>query len=542
MSVQDVAATQPPSPPPPSAWAPLRNRTFRMLWLVWAASNVSMWANDVAAAWLMTSLTTSATLVALVQTASSLPVFMLGLASGALADIIDRRRYFLVTQLWVATNAAVLYAVSITVGLTPGLLLFLVFTNGIGLAMRWPVYAAIVPELLPRPELPAGLALNGIAVNLSRIIGPLLAGAIIAAAGSEYVFAMNFVISLGCAAALLRWKRPQRPPSVLPGERFLGAMRLGWQYVRESRRMRDALVLTSSFFLHATALIALLPLVARRMPSGGAGTFTLLLAALGLGAVVAATQLPRLRSRWNRDQLALRGSLLQAASAAIVAVAPNAWVAAPAMFLGGCAWIIVANSVTVAAQLALPDWVRARGMSIYQMAIMGGTATGAFIWGRIAEWSSVPASLLCASASLLVVLALTRNRVLEGAAEEDHTPTHPWPEPVPALPMEPDAGPVMITLEYLVDPARRGEFESMMAETRSARLRQGAVSWGLFEDVERPGRYVEYFACDSWADYLRRFDRFTSMDERLHAMRHAFHLGDEPPRISRFIAHHPPAR
>lgn len=541
MSVQDAATAQQPNPPP-SAWSPLRNGTFRMLWLVWAASNVSMWANDVAAAWLMTSLTTSATLVAMVTAASSLPVFLLGLPSGALADLIDRRRYFLFTQLWVATNAAVLYAVSITVGLTPGLLLFLVFTNGIGLAMRWPVYAAIIPELLPRAELPGGLALNGIAVNLSRIIGPLVAGAIIAAAGSEYVFAMNFVLSLACAVVLWRWKRPVRPPSVLPGERFLGAMRLGWQYVRESRRMKDALVITSSFFLHATALIALLPLVARRMPSGGAGTFTLLLAALGLGAIFSATQLPRLRRRWNRDQLALRGSILQSFSAAIVALAPNPWIAAPAMFIGGSAWIIVANSVTVAAQLSLPDWVRARGMSIYQMAIMGGTAAGAFLWGRIAEWSSVPVSLLCASGSLLVVLALTRNRVLEGAAEEDHTPTHPWQEPVPAIPLEHDAGPVMITLEYLIDPGRRGEFESIMAETRSARLRQGAVSWGLFEDVERPGRFVEYFACDSWADYLRSFDRFTSMDERLHAMRHAFHLGDEPPRISRFIAHHPPAR
>jgi MFS family permease len=542
MSVQDTATPQEPKTPLASAWSPLRDPTFRMLWLVWATSNVCMWANDVAAAWLMTSLTTSATLIAMVQTASSLPVFLLGLPSGALADIVDRRRYFLVTQLWVATNAAVLYAVSITVGLTPGLLLFLVFTNGIGLAMRWPVYAAIIPELLPRAELPGGLALNGIAVNLSRIIGPLLAGAIIAAAGSEYVFAMNFVLSLACAAVLLRWKRPQRPPSVLPGERFLGAMRLGWQYVRESRRMKDALVLTSSFFLHATALIALLPLVAKRMQSGGAGTFTLLLAGLGMGAVVAATQLPRLRARWNRDQLALRGSILQAFSTAVVAIAPNPWIAAPAMFLGGCAWIVVANSVTVSAQLALPDWVRARGMSMYQMSIMGGSALGAFIWGRIAESTSVPASLLCAAGSLLVVLAFTRNRVLEGAAEEDHTPTHPWEEPVPALPMEPDDGPVMITLEYLVDPGRRAEFESVMAQTRSARLRQGAVSWGLFEDVERPGRYVEYFACDTWADYLRRFDRFTSMDERLHAMRHAFHLGEEPPRIGRFIAHHPPAR
>lgn len=524
-----------------SAWAPLRERTFRMLWLVWMAANVTLWMNDVAAAWLMTSLTTSATMIALVQTASSLPVFVLGLPSGALADLVDRRRLFLFTQVWVAANAALLYAASVTGHLTPTLLLVLVFTNGIGLALRWPVYAAILPELIPRHQLGAALALNGVAVNFSRIAGPLVAGVLIAAAGTEYVFAVNFILALGCAAALFAWKRPQKPPSVLPGERFLGAMRLGWQYVRESQRMRDAIVVTSSFFLHSTALIALLPLVARGM-GGGANTFTVLLACLGMGAIVAVSQLPRIRARWSRDQVALRGSILQSLCTAIVAFAPNAWVAAPAMLLAGFAWIAVANSVTISAQLALPDWVRARGMSIYQMAIMGGTGLGALVWGQIAERTSVPASLAACSVSLLVALALTRRRVLEGAQEEDHTPTHPWDEPVPAQPIEADDGPVMVTLEYLIDPQRKGEFESIMAESRSARLRQGAVSWGLFEDLQRPGRFVEYFACDSWADYLRRFDRFTAQDERLQAMRHAFHTGGGPPTISRFIARHPPAR
>jgi len=525
-----------------SAWAPLARPTFRMLWIVWATANISMWANDVAAAWLMTTLTSSATLIAMVTTASSLPVFLLGLPSGALADIVDRRKYFITTQVWVAVNAAVLYLVSVTVGLTPTLLLLLVFTNGIGLAMRWPVYAAIIPELLPRTELPQGLALNGIAVNVSRIVGPLMAGAIIQSAGSEYVFALNCGLSIFCAAVLLRWKRESKPPSVLPGERFIGAMRLGWQYVRESSRMRDAIVLTCTFFVHATALIALLPLVARRMVDGGAGVFTLLLAALGLGAIIAATQLPRLRHRWNRDELALRGSVLQAASTAVVALSDHLWMAMPAMFLGGAAWIVAANSVAVSAQLALPDWVRARGMAIYQMAIMGSTAAGAAMWGWIAERTSVQASLFTCALTALAALFFTRNRVLEGGPAEDHTPTHPWDEPVPAQPIEPDDGPVMVTLEYVIDPARKGEFEAIMAESRSARLRQGAVSWGLFEDLQRPGRFVEYFACDSWADYLRRFDRFTAQDERLQAMRHAFHTGDGPPAISRFIARHPPAR
>jgi MFS family permease len=522
-----------------SAWAPLRAPTFRMLWLVWLVSNVCMWMNDVAAAWLMISLTSSPTLIALVQTASSLPVFLLGLPSGALADIIDRRRYFMVTQFWVAINAALLYAVAIAGGLTAPVLLLLTFTNGIGLAMRWPVYAAILPEVVSRQQLGHALALNAVAVNTSRVVGPVLAGAIIAAAGTEYVFALNCAVSIGAAFALSRWKRETKT-SVLPGERFLGAMRLGWQFVRESRRMRDAIVRTTTFFLHSAAIFALLPLVAKRLGSGGAETYTLLLASMGLGAIFAATQLPRVRQRWDRDQVVSIGSVMTAFSLAAVALAPNAWIAAPAMFVGGMSWILVANSVTIAAQLALPDWVRARGMAIYQMSIMGGSAFGAVIWGQIAEHSSVPLSLAAAALSMLLGNALTRGRKLEGA--EDHTPTHPWDEPVPARPIELDDGPVMVTIEYHVDPERGPEFEDIMAESRGARLRAGAVSWGLFEDLEHPGRFVEYFACTNWADYLRRFDRFTAADEELQRRRHAFHIAEGPPRISRFIARHPASR
>ena len=535
---ESLPAPETPPAAPDSAWRPLRLRTFRMLWLVWLASNICMWMNDVTAAWIMTSLTTSATLIAMVQTASAMPVFLLGLPSGALADIVDRRRYFMVTQFWIATNAAIIYSASIAGLLSAPMLLTLVFTNGIGLAMRWPVYAAILPELLPRDELPAGLALNAVAVNGARVLGPLLAGVIITSAGSEYVFALNFVVSIVAAFVLWRWKRAEKP-SVLPGERFLGAMRLGWQFVRESQRMRNAVVRTAVFFFHSTALLALIPLVATRL-GGGAGEYTLLFSCMGVGAIFSATQLPRMRGQWNRDEIAVGGSILQAVATAAVAFAPNTWLAAPAMFAGGMGWIVVANSVTVAAQLALPDWVRARGMSIYQMAIMGGSAIGAFVWGRFAEYTSVPTSLAAASVSMLVALALTKHRTLEGS--EDHTPTHPFQEPVPARPVALDDGPVLVTIEYFIDAARGAEFDAVMAESRSARLRAGAVSWSLFEDLERPGRFVEYFVCDTWVDYLRRFDRFTAADEKLHERRHALHIAEGPPKISRHIARHPAER
>jgi MFS family permease len=533
---------QPPGPPPSdrtSAWAPLADRTFRNLWFVWVGSNVSMWMNDVAAAWVMTTLTTSPTLIALVQTASSLPVFLLGLPSGAAADIVDRRKYFMACQVWLACVALLIYLVAESGGMRPLLLLLLVFMNGIGLAMRWPVYAAIIPELVPREQLSSALALNAVAVNFSRVAGPLVAGVIISAIGSRYVFAVNFVMSVVAAIAIFRWKRVSKP-SVLPGERFIGAMRLGWLYVRETQRMRDAIVRTAVFFLHATAVFALLPLVAKAFVAGqhgGAGTFTVLLSCLGVGAISVATQLQRIRVRWTRDQLALFGTISMALSIGVLAVAPFEWIAAIAMVVAGASWIMVGNSVTIAAQLALPDWVRARGMSIYQMSIMGGTAIGAAIWGKVAALTSVPVSLGICSVTLLVGLALTYKRTLEGESE-DLTPTHPFPEPVPAREVDPADGPVMITLEYKIDPARAAEFESIMAESRSARLRQGAMSWGLFEDVHQPGRYLEYFACASWADYLRRFDRFTAQDERLQDMRYAFHLGTEPPRISRLVAKH----
>src|SRR4051812_23584349 len=330
---------QPPGSPPPdpgSAWEPMKDRTFRILWLVWVGSNVSMWMNDVAAAWVMTSLTTSPTLIALVQTASSLPVFLLGLPSGAAADIVDRRKYFMACQVWLAASALLIYLVAAADALHPVVLLLLVFTNGIGLAMRWPVYAAIIPELVPREQLSPALALNAVAVNFSRVVGPLVAGLVIASVGSKYVFALNFVMSVVATIAISRWKRVNKP-SVLPGERFIGAMRLGWQYVRETPRMRDAIVRTSVFFVHATAVFALMPLVAKAFagPHGGAGTYTVLLSCLGVGAISVATQLQRLRVRWSRDQLAFVGTVMMALSIGVLAVVPHEALAGVAMVVAG---------------------------------------------------------------------------------------------------------------------------------------------------------------------------------------------------------------
>ena len=445
---------------------------FRMLWLAWLAANVTMWMNDVASAWLMTTLTDSVVMVALVQAASTLPVFVLGLPSGALADIVDRRRYFAVTQLWVAAIALVLSALALAGGLNAPLLLALTFANGIGMAMRWPVFAAIVPEVVPRHDLSAALALNGIAMNMSRIVGPVVAGALLASVGSQYVFLLNALLSIAAFMIILRW-RSQPRVSALPGERFFGAMRVGLQHVMQSPRMRVVLLRIFTFFLqsrraHGAAAAD------RPPPRGRRHHLHRLAGGDGAGAIFAALFLPRLRRGFSRDAFVTAGTGVHAVAALLTTLAPNIWLAMPASALAGMAWIATANSLTLSAQLALPNWVRARGMSIYQMALMGGSAVGAALWGYVASASSVTLSIAVAAAFGPLALLLTRRLSVDGGLDADHTPVRPVaraPEPVIAI--APDEGPVMVTVEYIIDPARAVDFNAVMQDTRRARLRQG---------------------------------------------------------------------
>ncbi|MGY0194663.1 MFS transporter [Leptothrix sp. BB-4] len=518
---------------PPTLQA-LRLPVFRMLWLAWLAANLTMWMNDVAAAWLMTQLTESAVMVALVSAASTLPVFLLGLPSGALADIVDRRRWFAGTQLWVASVAVLLATLSLADALDAHLLLALTFANGIGLAMRWPVFAAIVPEIVPRERLSPALALQALAMNISRVIGPVIAGALLAAAGSAAVFVVNALLSLAAFVQVLRWRSPPRI-SALPGERFVGAMRVGLQHVMQSPRMKAVLVRVFLFFLQSTALTALLPLVARKL-GGTAGSFTLLVSSMGVGAVVAALTVPQLRERVRHDTIARVGTLVVAAVTVVVAWAPALWIASLALVVAGVAWISTANTMTMSAQMALPNWVRARGMAVYQMALMGGSAAGAALWGQVAGRFDIRTALLTASAAGLVALLATRHLRLEGEHGEDLSPVPAQAVPDPAFDFEPEQGPVMVTVEYLVDPARAEEFGAVMQQTRLARMRQGALSWGLFRDTAQPGRYIEYFVDENWTEHLRRMERFTAADIGLRERRLAFHIGPSLPRVTRYLA------
>ena len=516
---------------PGSPWTPLKLPVFRLLWGTWVTANICMWMSDVAAAWMMSALTTTPIWVALVQTASTLPVLLLGLPSGALADILDRRRYFIVTQFWLAGTAAALCLAVLFDLLTPPLLLALTFANGIGLAMRWPIFAALIPEIVPRQQLPAALALNAIAMNASRIIGPLVAGALIASAGTAYVFVLNATLSLIAGFVIMRWRR-DFVPSPLGRERLLSAMRVGLQFVRESAPLRGVFLRVSLFFFHSTALLALLPLLARRLAGGGAATYTLLLASMGVGAIMLVLVLPRLRERLTGRQMVLAGTVLQSLSAMVMAFAPSVYVAVPTMVLAGMAWLCAANSLSLLAQMLLPNWVRARGMSMFQMAIMGGSALGAAVWGQVATMSSLNSSLVASALTGSIAMLVATRLLKDDMIEEDLTPSRAFN--VPVAPTPPSSGLVMVTIEYLIDPERAAAFLQLMQESRSSRLRQGALNWELLHDLGEPQRYLEQIVDESWTEHLRRFDRTTATDVALRDRKLAFHLGDEPPKITRY--------
>jgi MFS family permease len=290
------------------------------------------------------------------------------------------------------------------------------------------------------------------------------------------------------------------------------------------------------FFLQSSASIALLPLVARGLHGGDAGTYTVLLAAMGLGAVITALLLPRMRAKVTRDELVRNGSLLHAAATLAVAFAPSLYVAVPAMLLAGAAWISVANSLTVAAQMGLPDWVRARGMSFVQMSIMAGTAIGAALWGQLASLTSVRTSLAVSSIVAVLALIALRGFRVGGRAEEDLTPAGLWKAPELAIPVELEQGPVLVTIEFHIDPARKSEFVAVMRESRRIWLSNGLLAWELFHDTAVPGRFIEHQIDESWAEYVRRNERVTTAYIALREQKLAFHVLDTPPVIRRFVA------
>jgi MFS family permease len=517
-----------------STWSPLRQRLFRWLWIATVASNVGTWLQNVGASWQMTSLTSSTTLIALVQAATSLPAFLLALPAGALADVVDRRKLLLFTQGWMAVAAAGLGIATLAGQATPWLLLFFTFLLGLGSAANGPGWQATTPELVPRRELAAAITLNSIGFNIARAVGPALGGLIVAGVGPGWTYILNAISFLGVLAMLYTWRRPEEE-AVLPGERFLGAMRTGLRYVRHAPEVLAVMARGSVFILCGSSLWALLPVVSRGLGHGAAG-YGLLLAALGIGAVSGAVALPRLKRRWSADLLVAVATLAFAGAAVALAVVHQFAVLAAAMLVAGGAWLSLLSSLNVAIQTVVPSWVRGRALSVYMLAFYGGLAGGSWLWGAVGERFGVAPALVASAAGMAAGLLATGRLHLRSGEGLNLSPSRQNPAPLVVPELEPDRGPVLVTVEYRVSPELKEEFSAAMREVRRIRLRGGAIQWGLFVDAALPDCYTEVFVVRSWLEHLRQHERQTVADADVQERVHAFHTGDGAPRVQHLIA------
>jgi MFS family permease len=511
---------------PASSWAPLRYRVFLALWIAALASNLGTWMQNVGAAWLMTSLSKSPLMVSLIQTASSLPIFFLALPAGALADIVDRRRLLIFSQAWMLVAAGLLGILTITRATTEWTVLVLSFMLGIGAALNAPAWQAIIPELVPRDELSAAVTLNSINFNLARAAGPALGGFVVAWFGAGVNFLLNAASFLGVMIVLYEWRRQVRP-SVLPAERVIGAMRIGIRYVRYAPALRAVLMRTVAFVLGASAMWAVLPLIARWQLGMNAAGFGLLLGWFGIGAVIGGAMLSRLTKVTSHDNIAHGGCALFIAMTAGLAFTHDTAVASVLMALGGAAWVWVFSVLNVAAQLAVPRWVQGRALAVYQIAVQGGLAGASALWGFVGERYGLQIALWCGAASMLAEFLVYRWRL--AAADEAQTdPIEPWPLPQSAIDINPESGPALVIVEYRIDPARSEEFVSAMRQMRNIRLRDGAVFWGLFVDTSKPDRFLEHFATETWLEHLRQHQRMIESDFVYETEVKSFQLGDGP--------------
>ncbi|HUE29232.1 MAG TPA: MFS transporter, partial [Verrucomicrobiae bacterium] len=478
---------------PSSAWSPLAHAVFRALWLASCVSNVGTWMHDASAAWLMTGLAPSPLMVSLMQTATSLPFFLLALPAGALADIVDRRRLLLATQAWMLLVATLLGVCTVAGRTGPTLLLALTFAMGLGNALNAPAWQATTPDLVPREELAAAVALGGVSVNVARAVGPALGGLLVAALGAGWVFLLNAASFLGVVVVLARWQREVPPHSRLPPEDVPGAMRAGVRYVRHSAPFRAVLARTIAFVVPASALWALLPLFARRGLGLSATGYGLLLGCLGAGALVGAAILPRIRERLTSDGLVLAGAAVFAVVSAVLALARVPLVAAGGLFVGGVAWMGAMSTLSVAAQNAVPAWVRARALAVGLLAVQGSLAAGSLLWGVVATHSDIPTALVAGAAMLLVGAVAARRFALHGLSNLDLRPDPRWSLPQTAYQLDGDEGPVLVTVEYQVDPATTEEFLQAMRRLEPVRRRDGAIRWDIYRDTEDPNRWLEVF-------------------------------------------------
>jgi predicted MFS family arabinose efflux permease len=525
----------------PAPTRPARSRlgafgyiAFTVIWTASMVSNVGTAMFDTASGWLITSLNADPVAVSLVQVAVSLPLFLFTLPAGALADVIDSRRLLIIVEV-VILAVSVGFALLVSLNLaSPALLLATTFLLGVGGALTSPAWGSTVPLLVSKDDLDSATSANGVGFNLGRALGPAIGGVAIAEFGIALPFWVFALSNVGIIAALLWWRVPRKSAESLPAERLVAAVRAGIRHSANNDLLRATLVRVLAFFPFACSYLALLPLVARDQMHHGPQLYGILLAAIGIGAVVGALALKWANDELGPDRLVAAGSLGAACALIVFGLAHEPIAAICACLIAGAAWTVVLTKLYVSAQVALPDWARGRGLAIFLTFIFGATTVGSAFWGKLSSLEGLPVTYFVSAAGVLLCIPLTwRWKLLTGDAL-DLTPSSHWRAPIAVRKLENNQGPVLVVAEYRVGAENRSEFLGAIDALGHARRRDGAYAWGVYEDVGEEGRFVETFSIESWLELMHTRERITNADEMLSTR--VRQLLAEPPRIKTHIS------
>ena len=517
-----------------SPLAPLKHDTFRFVWFASLVSNFGGLIQAVGAAWMMTSISDSVNMVALVQASTALPIMLFSLISGALADNFDRRRVMLIAQGFMLAVSLLLTVFAYFGLITPWLLLMFTFLIGCGTALNNPSWQASVGDMVPREVLPAAVALNSVGFNITRSVGPALGGIIVAAAGAAAAFAVNTLSYLPLLVVLLRWK-PNIPPNILPRETMGRAISAGLRYVAMSPNIGKVLFRGFVFGLSASAILALMPLVARDLIGGGPLVYGVLLGAFGVGAVGGALISARLREVMSSEAIVRLAFAGFALSAMITALSPYSLLTDAAMLIGGACWVLALSLFNVTVQLSTPRWVVGRALSLYQTTTFGGVAGGSWLWGVAADQFGAGPALMGSSVLLLVGAVLGLRYALPEFTALNLDPLNRFSEPHLKLDLLPRSGPIVIMIDYKIAEDDVPEFLAAMSERRRIRIRDGAGHWALMRDLEIPELWTESYHTPTWVEYVRHNQRRTQADAASVDRVRRLHQGPDAPRVHRMI-------
>ena len=514
--------------------APLRHAVFRRIWFASLVSNLGILIQGVGAAWAMTQMTSSADKVALVQTALMLPIMLIAMPAGAIADMHDRRVVAMIS-LGIALVGATALTVLAWLGLvTPNILLALCFVVGSGMALFGPAWQASVSEQVPAETLPAAVALNGISYNIARSFGPAIGGIVVATSGAVAAFAVNAVLYLPLMVVLFLWNRTHEP-SRLPRERLNRAIVSGVRYIANSPSIRIVLIRTLVTGIIGGSVSALMPLVARDLLHGGAQTYGIMLGAFGMGAVFGALNIGEVRRRMSGEAAVRACAISMAGAIAAVALSTNAVLTAAALVVAGAVWMLAVALFNIGVQLSAPRWVAGRSLAAFQASIAGGIAVGSWGWGYLTDLAGVETALLVSAGLMLLspLLGIWLRMPRVGARNEDATEVLADPEV--QLSLTGRSGPLVVEIEYRVAQDNARSFHNVMQEVQLSRQRNGAYGWSIARDIADPELWTERYHCPTWLDYLRQRNRATQSERALHQRAIDFHIGPDPIRVRRML-------